>query len=695
MQTTRPLLGLLAALPVASAFANPNANPSLSTPVTEVELGKRPVRLDEIVVVGKSSDLLEQASSASFGIASSADLLARPVLRRSEILESIPGVVVTQHAGGGKATQYFLRGFNLDHGTDFLISIDGMPINMRTHAHGQGYADLNGLIPELVERIDYRKGTYFAENGDLSSAGSAHFRLFDSLPKNFASMELGQYGYGRVVAGNTFAVGKDPDAGKLTLAGEYNYYEGPWTLPEYFNRSNAFARYFKGDEQNHLLLTLMSYRGRWQSSDQIPLDLVQTGTLNRFGNLDPSNGGESERHSLQLHIHREEANSITTLNAYAVKYGLNLFSNFTYALDVDETSPSDQFEQSEQRWILGGDIAHTLQNLTFLGKESSLTLGVQTRTDLIDDIGLYKTVNRSRTKTQSLNDVTQFSIGIYAEHTVSWTKWLRTIAGIRADEFTFNTSTGNGQQSAGILNPKFTAIIGPFNKTELYTNFGTGFHSNDARGVTAQSDPAHPLVRAMGGEVGIRTQYIPNVTTSLALWYLRSDSELIYVGDAGTNEAGPGSRRHGIELSTYWKPCDFLSVDAEWSVTTSKLRDNPAGSEVTNSVPWMLSGGFVAGAQGDRPGWFAGTRVRAFGRRPLTEDGTVRGRPTCGVNANVGYRVKAWEFVLDCLNVLDRNDHDIEYFYESRTKTELKGTERTHFHPVEPRMFRFRITHKW
>ncbi len=688
-----PLLALLSTLPLSHLLANPTQNPSLTTPVTEVELAKRPVRLDEIVVVGKSADLLEQASSASFGIASSADLLARPTLRRSEILESIPGVVVTQHAGGGKATQYFLRGFNLDHGTDFLISIDGMPVNMRTHAHGQGYADLNGLIPELVERIDYRKGTYFAENGDLSSAGSAHFRLFDALPKGFASVEAGQYGYARVVAGDTFSVGKDGDSGKLTLAGEYNYYEGPWQLPEYFNRSNAFARYFKGDEQNHLLLTFMSYRGRWQSSDQIPLDLVRNGTLNRFGNLDPSNGGNSERQSLQLHIHREGTNSITTVNAYAVRYGLNLFSNFTYALDND--TDGDQFEQSEKRWIIGGDIAHTLQNLTFAGKEASLTLGVQTRTDLIDGIGLYSTANRRRLSTTSLNDVTQFSIGVYGEHTVTWTPWLRTISGVRADGFTFDASSGAGQRNSGIVSPKFTAIVGPFHKTEFYANFGTGFHSNDARGVTAQADPAHPLVRAIGGELGVRTQYIPNVTTSLALWHLRSDSELIYVGDAGTNEAGPGSSRHGIELSTYWKPCDFLSVDAEWSLTTSKLRDNPGGSQVTNSVPWMLSGGFVAGAQGDRPGWFAGTRVRAFGRRPLTEDGSVRGRPTCGVNANVGYRLGSWEFVVDCLNVLGRDDHDIEYFYESRTKAEADATERTHFHPVEPRMFRLRVTHKW
>ena len=684
------LIGAL--LPLSNLLANPTGNPSLSTPVTEIDLSKKTLHLDEIVVIGKSADLLELASSASFGVANRTDLLARPVTRRGELLESIPGVVVTQHAGGGKANQYFLRGFNLDHGTDFLVSIDGMPINLRTHAHGQGYADLNGLIPELVERIDYRKGTYFAENGDLSSAGSAHFRLFDVLPKGFATMEVGQYGHLRSAAGHTFTLNDQPNSPKLTLAGEYHYYEGPWELPEYFNRYNAFARYFQGDSSNHLLLTFMSYRGRWQSSDQVPLSLVTNGSLNRFGNLDPSNGGDSERHSLQFHLHHEGTHGVTTINAYAVRYGLNLFSNFTYALD--DSINGDQFEQSEKRWILGGDITHTLQNLNFLGKESSLSLGFQTRTDLIDDIGLYKTLTRHRLSTTNLNDVRQLDFGIFAEHTVNWFPWLRTITGLRGDLFTFDTASVS-QRNAGIVSPKLTAILGPFKKTEFYANFGTGFHSNDARGVTVALESADPLVRTIGGELGVRSQFIPRVTSSLALWHLRSASELVYIGDTGTNKAGPASHRHGLELSTYWKPCDFLTIDAEWSMTLSRLRNNPAGSFIPNSVPWMLSGGFVAGAQGDSPGWFAGTRVRSFGKRPLSEDGSVRGRPMCSINTNLGYRTRSWEFVIDCLNLLDRKDRDIEYFYESQTKNETAPSERIHFHPVEPRVFRFRVTHRW
>jgi hypothetical protein len=314
---------------------------------------------------------------------------------------------------------------------------------------------------------------------------------------------------------------------------------------------------------------------------------------------------------------------------------------------------------------------------------------------LIGDIGLYKTLSRRRLSTSSLNDVTQADVGVFAEHNVQWLPWMRTILGLRGDIFTFDASSGSGARNAGLVSPKFTAIVGPFKKTEFYANFGTGFHSNDARGVTAGVNPANPLVRTIGGELGVRSQVLPRVTTSLALWSLRSASELIYVGDAGTNEAGPASRRHGLELSTYWKPCEFLTVDAEWSITLSRLRDNPAGAFVPNSVPWMLSGGFIAGAQGETPGWFAGTRVRSFGRRPLSEDGTVRGRALCSINTNLGYRTPSWEFVVDCLNLLDRKDRDIEYFYESQTKAESDPSERIHFHPVEPRMFRLRATYRW
>jgi hypothetical protein len=668
-----------------------------------------PSELDEVVVTGKRSDLLGIAPSASEGVASGEELRARPLLRRGEVLETVPGLVVTQHSGGGKANQYFLRGFNLDHGTDFALSLDGMPLNMRTHAHGQGYADLNLLMPELIDRVDYYKGTYTARNGDLSSAGSADFQLYNVLPKNFATLEFGQRGYYRTAAGNTFTVGNGPSAGKLTLAGEYNRYDGPWVLPENFNRWNGFSRYYRGDTEDHIALTFMGYHGRWQSSDQIPLRAVETGLLDRFGNLNPTNGGTSSRYSLQLNLQQRGTDTTTKLNLYAVRYALDLFSDFTYATNQDR---GDQFEQAEKRYIVGGNLSRTWDGLHWFGRDSNFTLGLQTRTDLIEGIGLYGTEKRVRWNTVREDDVRESSVGIFAENTVHWFSWFKTISGLRADGFLFdvkaNTPGNSGGELAGMVSPKFSAVFGPWQKTEYYVNFGTGFHSNDARGVNTTSDPVSgdplsrvtPLVRTVGGEVGLRSQRIPKMTTGLSLWYLQSRSELVYVGDAGTNEAGPGSRRYGVEATAYWNPCDWLGVDGEIALSHARFTDNPGQNQIPCSVPWMFSGGFLLGAQMQKTGWFSGARMRWFGRRPLVEDGSVRGRETLTVNANIGYRTPQWEGVLECLNVLNRKDRDIEYFYLSRLSGETvppgaDGRFDIHFHPAEPRMFRARLTFRF
>jgi len=667
---------------------------------------EKPAQLEETVIVGKRADRLGETPAASQGTASGDELRARPILRRGEVLEAVPGMVVTQHAGGGKANQYFLRGFNLDHGTDFAISLDGMPVNMRTHAHGQGYADLNILIPEVVGSVDYYKGTYSAWNGDLSSAGSADFRLYDTLPNGFATMEIGQNNYWRAVLGNTFRVGEGDKAPRLTLAGEYSYYDGPWNLPESFSRWNGFARYSAGDAGEGHSLTFMAYHGRWRSTDQIPQRAVASGALDRFGFVDPTNGGNSSRYSLQFHWHRDDGEALTKLNLYGIYYRLDLFSNFTYALA--DPSNGDQFEQAERRFVLGGDVSRTWEKLSFAGHETSLTLGLQTRTDLIDGIGLYNTAQQTRVSTTREDDVLESSVGVFAESTIRWTPWLRTVAGVRADGFLFdvsaNTDGNSGDRLAAMISPKFTAILGPWKKTELFLNFGTGFHSNDARGVNTTRDPVtgdpvlrvDPLVRTIGAEIGIRTQIIPKVTATLAGWWLDSDSELVYVGDAGTNEAGPGSRRYGFEAAIYWAPKDWLLFDSEIALTQARFRDSPGADRIPASVPWMFSGGFTVGAQAGQSGWFAGARVRAFGPRPLVEDNSVQGRTTFTVNANIGYRTPRWEAALECVNLLNRRDNDIEYYYTSLLAGEAGGgVDDIHFHPVEPRMFRGRITYKW
>ncbi len=672
---------------------------SLITPLCAQET--KPKLLEEIVIEGKAEDLLGKTNTASKGHATQADFLSRPLLRRGEIVEAIPGMIATQHAGGGKANQYFLRGFNLDHGTDFAMSLEGMPLNMRTHAHGQGYTDLNPLLPELVESLDYAKGTYTAADGDLSTAGSANFLLWDLLPQNLVKLEFGEYNYYRALIAGSLPLAADEEKGVqqgLTYALEYNYYDGPWQQPEEFSRWNGLLRWFKTDDDTKLSVTFMGYRGSWTSTDQIPSALVQDGTLDRFDTLDPTAGGESERYSLNMAFEQRDDDVVTRANLYAIYYILDLYSNFTYEL-APGLPTGDQFQQAEQRWVFGGQASRTWLKRELMGIESDITLGLQTRTDLINGIGLWQTQQRSRHTAIRQDDILESSVGVYGEAVTRWTPWFRTVLGLRGDLYYFEpqdtTTAGQDAEMAGIVSPKFSAIFGPWKQTELYLNFGTGFHSNDARGVTSGTTPADALVRTMGAEIGMRTQAMKDVTTTLSLFWLQSDSELVYVGDAGTNEPGPGSERYGIEIASYWRPTKWFSADGELALTHARFVDAAAGADhIPNSIPIMFSGGVNLGAQGNDTGWFAGARVRMFANSPLEETDTVRGRDSVLVNATVGYRHKNWEAAVDCLNLLDRQDNDISYFYESQAPGRPAAND-THIHPIEPRMFRLRLTYRF
>ncbi len=651
-----------------------------------------------VVVIGKADDMLGEAASASEGTASAVELLAQPYLRRSEILEIVPGLVTTQHAGGGKATQYFLRGFNLDHGTEFAISIDGMPINMRTHAHGQGYADLNFLIPEFIGGVAYTKGVYAARNGDLSSAGSADFRIVDRLAQGFVTATVGEEGYYRTVLGHSFEAGP----GTLTLGGEINTYDGPWENSENFLRWNGIARWFLGDDDNHTAITAMSGATDWDSSDQIPRRAVQNGTIGRFGTVDNTTGGDSQRHSLQFLNQSTDADTVTRVSAYGVYYDMDLYSNFTYFLD--DPVNGDQFQQTESRIILGGDIQRTWLEREAFGKPAEFTVGFQTRNDMIDDIGLHNTSRRNRVGTVREDDVFEGSYSIFGESTVRWTDTFRTITGLRADLFYFDVDSGlpanSGSEWDAIVSPKLGMVFGPFETTEYYLNFGTGFHSNDARGVLTTVDPSSgeavpkvdPLVRTIGAEIGVRTRLFDQLTSTFTVWWLDSDSELVYVGDAGTNEAGPASRRFGIEWASYWRPNDWLTADTEISLSYARFRNAGPEDRVPNSIPVLISGGVSLGRE---EGWFGGFRVRAFSSRPLEETGNIEGKSTFTLNGRLGYRRDNWEIALDVLNILDRNDNDIEYFYESRLANEASGREDIHFHPAEPRMLRVSATYRF
>lgn len=690
---------ILAMVPVLS-----HAQPAVKAPDAEGSLAEElTLEMPEIVIEGKAESLIGIATSASKGQTSTKELLARPFSRRGELLESIPGFIATQHSGDGKANQYYLRGTNLDHGTDFAIYVDGMPVNLRNHAHGQGYADTNFIIPELVGQLEYWKGTYYAQHGDLSSTGAARFKLLDALPQGIVSTTWGEYDYSRTLVADTIQAG----AGQLTVALEHQYYNGPWDMHSDATRLNGFLRWHWEDASDKINLTFMGYHGKWKSTDQVPQRAVDSGLIGRYGNLDPTDGGNSQRYSLSFDWERNEGRTTTRANAYAGFYDLDLFSNFTFYMDSIARGDTlgDQFEQKDHRWFLGGELARDW-HFDAMGQEQRFTLGMQLRTDIISGLGLYNTSQRQRWNTVRQDDITQSTYGLYAEAELKPVRWLRIIPGLRGDLFQFNVEKSNlpenaGALTKGIVTPKLSMVFGPWAKTEFYANAGMGFHSNDARGVNITTDPStggpsdrvSPLVRTYGAEIGIRNESIPKLVNTLSFWMLHSDSELIYIGDAGTTEPGAASMRQGIELSSYWRPEDWVMVDIEATLTNAHLvNTDPPNQKIPNSIPYTFNGGIsLGGAQG----FFGSLRARYFAPRPLDSVVDVKTRESLQVNARLGYRKNNWEIAMDCLNLLNRSDYDVAYYYASQLKSDAAPVDDVHVHPIEPRMFRLSVTYRF
>ena len=506
---------------------------------------------DAIIVRPDEEGLAGDADAASQGTIDDEQLAPRPLLRPGEVLEVIPGLVVTQHSGTGKANQYFLRGFNLDHGTDFAVHVDGMPLNLPSHGHGQGYADLNFLIPEMVEHIHYRKGPYYADEGDFSAAGAAHVHLKRSTEAPFAELKAGSFGYRRGLFGASQAL----EGGALLGMLEVGEDDGPWENPERLRKLNGVLRYAAGDDRNGLTVTGMAYSSRWNATDQIPLRAVESGMLARFAAVDPSDGGRASRYSLSTQWARSDASTSTRVSAYLFRSDLSLFSNFTYFLN--DPIHGDQFQQLDRRTVAGGEASHTWRTVLG-GRELEHTGGVQLRNDVIPQVALRNTQARQVLSTVRDDSVRQTSAGIYYVNSASWTPWMRTLAGLRADGYRFRVDSDNpqnsGMASASLVSPKLGLVLGPWSDVEYFVNYGHGFHSNDARGATISVDPSSgapvervsPLVRAKGGEVGLRAAPRKGLQTSIALWRLDIDSELLFVGDAGSTEPAEPSRRHRV-----------------------------------------------------------------------------------------------------------------------------------------------------
>jgi outer membrane cobalamin receptor len=699
-----PWLGAVCLLMMASGPAWGETTDGAGAPAPEPTSEGSTTRLEEVVVRGRADSLVGVAESASEGTVGGEQIERRTLSRPGEVLETVPGVIVTQHSGAGKANQYFLRGFNLDHGTDFATSVDGVPVNLPTHGHGQGYTDLNFLIPELVEGIDYRKGVYYADVGDFSSAGSARIHTADVLPRAIAQVEAGLYDYARALVADSLHAGP----GNLLYAVELFYDDGPWEHADRFKKGNAVLRYSGGDAGWGYSLTATAYAGDWDSTDQIARRALGLPGFDRFDSLDKSDGGDSQKVMLYGEWHRADESSATKLLAYAFYQKLDLFSDFTYFL----ASPQgDQFEQTDRRWVGGAKGSQTWFG-RLCGFEMENTFGLQLRSDSIDN-GLFQTVDRHRTDkldydggtlpaTTRRDEVWELNLAPYLESRVQWLDWLRSTLGVRLDYFHFDVD-GNRRRNSGtkddvIASPKASLVFGPWAATELYLSGGLGFHSNDARGVTAPRDPADPLVRSYGAEAGMRTSWLPGLHSTVAVWWLDIDSELLFVGDAGTTEGSRPSRRYGVELANYYEPTSWLTLDADVSISRARFRDHdPAGHEIPGSVETVVAAGATVH---DLAGFFGALRLRYFGPRPLIEDDSVRSSSTILMSARVGYQFNpTWALSAEVFNLLDRADSEIDYYYASRLAGEPAGPDENeggyndvHFHPVDPISFRLALT---
>ena len=667
---------------------------------------------------------------------SGTDLNARPFTHPGEILEATPGLMVIEHADAGKANQYYLRGWNLDHGTDLATFWDDVPINLPTHAHGQGYTDLNWLIPETVSGLEVRKGPYWADVGDFENAGNLHISVRDSVDQNIQSVTAGSFGYARFLSLGSAKVGD----GTVLYAGEFNSYDGPWTTSDDMKKFSGLVRYSQGTATDGFSVTGMGYSNTWNSTDQVALRAMTTGQIGLYGELDPTDGGDTSRFSLSGRIEQSTDDGSWKANAYIVKYTMNLFNNYTW--DTIDPVYGDQFHQHDDR-VYGGAGASRTINETFYNLPTETVFGVQSRDDNIIT-ALNYTYQRQFLAPYIYDQVNEGNAAIYAENTVHWTDWLRTTAGWRGDYFAASVdsmlqpaNSGNSKEAIG--SPKFRMVIGPFDKTELFVGAGMGYHSNDARSTVvtqAPGDPTTPegsspfLVRSEGAEVGVRTKAVPGLDSSISLFYLHQDSELFFDGDTGDTVAGLPSQRTGIEITNDYRPVSWVHVDADLALSRARFLGfdttqdalyqslagypqaqigNAPGNLVYNA-PWMVASAGIT--LGEKIGWFSALRWRYISSRPLTEDGVFQSPPFNIINGAVGYRfANGWRIQLDALNLLNSTTDQATYAYGSLLTTDAlyamcypahgastvpagvcaNGVMDYVYHPMEPLAFRLTL----
>jgi hypothetical protein len=654
---------------------------------------------------------------------------AIPFYRPGEALEVVPGLAVTQHSGEGKANQYFLRGFDLDHGTDLALYLDGMPINMRTHGHGQGWADANFIMPELLASVDARKGPYNVEDGDFSNAGTIRMQYLNRVPTGVFTTSAGEFGFARQFGMKSWAF----MGGDILGAAEASVYDGPWVVPNRARKVNAVVRWIRGTEADGVGVTGMAYANRWNSTDQIPLRAVEQGLMSRWGTMNPTDGGDATRFSISGHWSQLSETNYSRIEGYAVHSTLDLFSDFTYFLSHPVLG--DQFRQFDRRTILGSNGIHGIK-FNVAETPFELRFGYQTRWDDIR-VGLQDSYVRRPYDTVRNDRVGEANFSLFSDIKTKWTPWLTTVVGTRWDYYwasvggiqTYLASPivgfvgdnpaqpvrlwtapfNNGSSTGQLLSPKASVIVNPFDdKTDFYLNFGRGFHSTDARGTTqtfstteASDDLGYvfaqrrPLLSpSTGAEVGMKTRAIDNLESALTLFWIQLQSENVFAGDEGNTVFGPPSRRIGFEFTNHYRPFSWLGFEGDLTMTDARFlgfdkdqADLYLQLLQPDALPWGTflgnkPGNFLINAApiiatavlelGEPTGWFGALKYRYIGPRALTQDGFFKSPAIGTVNARIGYRWKeGWKFQLDVFNMLNSRSMSIAYGYGSLIGTDL------------------------
>jgi hypothetical protein len=618
-------------------------------------------------------------------VISQLDLQMRPIQNSQEVLRFVPGLLMGQHAGGGKAEQIFLRGFDIDHGTDILLSADGMPVNMVSHAHGQGYADLHFLIPELIDQVTFKKGMYSADKGNFSTAGWVDFKTKTSLDRNMAKIEVGQFNtYRGLAALNLLKKEKE----SAFVAGEYQYSDAYFDDPQKFNRLNVMGKYHKHWGNTDMVISASTFWSRWNHSGQIPQRAVDAGTIGFFGSIDPTEGGETGRTNVNATFSTHTAkNHLLKNQVFYGNYDFLLYSNFTFFLEDPEFG--DQIKQKERRHLFGYNGSYQFTH----GRGGELTLGAQYRQDLTRDTELSHTYQKTQIlNAMMLGNIREANLSLYTQEDVALNQHWKLNMGLRYDIFfnRYRNALGaGGKASAGILLPKLNVYYTANERYQFYLNAGKGFHSNDTR-VAVPQNGREVLPAAYGVDLGINAKPSSRLFLNAAYWYLHMDQEFVYVGDGGIVEPSGKSLRQGLDLSLRYQLADGLFFDSDLNWTKPRAIDEAKGDDFIPLAPIFTSMGGLTYKR--KSGINGSIRYRYVADRPANEDNSIVADGYFINDLQLNYTQKTYQLGLGVQNLWNTRWKETQFNTLSRLKSEMAPVEEIHFTPGTPFFAKLSLT---